>query len=207
MPLDTKKEYMRIAQSACDAPFRAQQKNTELAMLLELLHLRQPKRILEIGVFHGGTIKAWTQVADPEAIIVGIDLPKAAYGGGFNAQQAKLITGLAKHKQKILLLPFDSHAQSTFDIVAKQAPFDFLFIDADHTYEGAKTDFELYSPLVAEGGIIALHDVVPHTLYPEVGVYKLWNEIKFSGANVVEYIDYEYVTDHGLWAGIGVIFK
>ena len=32
---------------------------------------------------------------------------------------------------------------------------DFLFIDADHTYEGAKHDFETYGPLVRKGGIIA----------------------------------------------------
>jgi hypothetical protein len=29
---------------------------------------------------------------------------------------------------------------------------DFLFIDGDHTYEGVKKDFEMYSPLVRREG-------------------------------------------------------
>jgi len=33
---------------------------------------------------------------------------------------------------------------------------DFLFIDGDHSYEGVRRDFEMYSPLVREGGIICM---------------------------------------------------
>jgi hypothetical protein len=36
-----------------------------------------------------------------------------------------------------------------------------LFIDGDHTYEGVRRDFEMYSPLVRKGGIIAFHDIYP----------------------------------------------
>ena len=34
----------------------------------------------------------------------------------------------------------------------------FLHIDADHSYEGVKKDFELYSTLLEPGGIITIHD-------------------------------------------------
>jgi len=37
----------------------------------------------------------------------------------------------------------------------------FLFIDGDHTYEGVRKNFEMYSPLVRRGGIVAFHDIVP----------------------------------------------
>lgn len=37
-------------------------------------------------------------------------------------------------------------------------PIEFLWIDGDHSYEGAKADFDLYSPFVVEGGVIAFHD-------------------------------------------------
>lgn len=36
--------------------------------------------------------------------------------------------------------------------------FDFIFIDADHRYEGIKKDLELYLPKLAEGGTISGHD-------------------------------------------------
>jgi hypothetical protein len=35
---------------------------------------------------------------------------------------------------------------------------DALFIDGDHSYEGVKTDFELYSKLLNKNGVIFIHD-------------------------------------------------
>lgn len=35
---------------------------------------------------------------------------------------------------------------------------DFLFIDGDHSVEGCRSDFEMYSPKISSGGFIAFHD-------------------------------------------------
>lgn len=40
-------------------------------------------------------------------------------------------------------------------------PIKLLFIDCDHTYELTKKIYELYEPLVVEGGIILFHDCSP----------------------------------------------
>lgn len=37
-------------------------------------------------------------------------------------------------------------------------PIHLLWIDGDHTYDGVCSDFKNYTPLLAEGGIVALHD-------------------------------------------------
>jgi hypothetical protein len=56
---------------------------------------------------------------------------------------------------------------------------DFLHIDADHHYEGVKLDWDLYSTLVPDDGIITLHDT---TNYREpCGVYLLMDEIRATG--------------------------
>jgi glycosyltransferase involved in cell wall biosynthesis/predicted O-methyltransferase YrrM len=39
-------------------------------------------------------------------------------------------------------------------------PIEFIFIDADHTYEKVKQDFELWFPKLTSGGVIAFHDTV-----------------------------------------------
>ncbi len=40
----------------------------------------------------------------------------------------------------------------------KDKEFNFVFIDADHSYEACKADFEAWSPLVRSGGEVAFHD-------------------------------------------------
>ena len=36
---------------------------------------------------------------------------------------------------------------------------DFLFIDSDHSYDGCKSDVDMWLPKVKDGGIVAFHDV------------------------------------------------
>ena len=42
--------------------------------------------------------------------------------------------------------------------VLQDIKIDFLFIDGDHSYEGVKRDFELYTQLLTENGVIIIHD-------------------------------------------------
>ena len=39
-------------------------------------------------------------------------------------------------------------------------PLRLLWIDGDHTYDGALEDVRLYKPFLADGGILAMHDVL-----------------------------------------------
>ena len=55
-------------------------------------------------------------------------------------------------------------------------PLDFIFIDADHTYQSVKADFERVSPWLSEKGVIALHD---HAEY--IGVARTIGEALISG--------------------------
>jgi predicted O-methyltransferase YrrM len=172
----------------------------EIAKLLEIVKELEPKTILEIGTFDGGTLFLFSRIADPEATVISVDLP----GGGYPEWKKPLLEGFAKNGQKIKLLRANSHSKETIDLVKAALGnrlIDFLFIDGDHTYEGVKMDFKMYSPLVRAGGIIAFHDIVKHP--PETGcrVNTLWNEIK----NNYEY--FEIIEDiKQNWAGIGVIY-
>lgn len=39
-------------------------------------------------------------------------------------------------------------------------PIRFLWIDGDHTYEGAKADLDMFKPYLSSGAIVAMHDVL-----------------------------------------------
>lgn len=61
-------------------------------------------------------------------------------------------------------------------------PYDFLFIDAGHTYQNVGNDHYTYGNMVRPGGIIAFHDALPREGYPEVEV---WRYVKGVGAQVI----------------------
>ena len=64
--------------------------------------------------------------------------------------------------------------------------YDFVYIDADHTYESVKKDLELYLPKVKNGGIIGGHDYTDN-----------WVEVRQAVDEVFGSPDRKY--DDGSW--------
>ncbi|HEV8128311.1 MAG TPA: class I SAM-dependent methyltransferase [Candidatus Eisenbacteria bacterium] len=154
---------------------------SEIEAFLELVAARAPRVVLEIGTADGGTLFLFTRVAAPNAVMVSVDLPGGPFGGGYPAWKAALYRSFARPGQEISLVRGDSHAPATARRVSEllcNQPVDLLFIDGDHTYEGVKADFEMYSPLVRPGGLIAFHDIVPGPTEAVGGVPRFWQELK-----------------------------
>jgi predicted O-methyltransferase YrrM len=181
-----------------------EQVREEILGLLKVLIQYKPRNILEIGTARGGTLFLFSRIASPDAIIISIDLPGGPFGGGYPVWKIPIYRSFVLPGQKLSLIRGDSHDLRTLKIVEEilgVMKLDFLFIDGDHTYKGVKMDFEMYSPLVGKGGIIAFHDIVPHPPETSCEVSKFWNEIKHS------YRHQEIVKDwNQRWAGIGVLF-
>jgi hypothetical protein len=97
----------------------------------------------------------------------------------------------------------DSHDPSMVADLEKMLdgePVDLLFIDGDHTYEGVKADYELYSPLVRPGGLVAFHDVCGHPTMPFIEVDRFWATLPG------EKEEFTSITCPGdMWGGIGVL--
>ena len=184
--------------------FKAKQLRNELMTLGELIAELRPECALEIGTSQGGTLLFLTRLASPQATIVSVDLPGGRFGGGYSAKRKRFYQRFARRRQRLHLIQGDSHSSDVLALAKAalaEAPLDYLFIDGDHTYEGVKRDFELYSPLVRRGGIIAFHDIAEHP--PEVGceVDRFWDQIKS------QYRHEEIIEDRRQgWAGIGMLY-
>jgi predicted O-methyltransferase YrrM len=184
------------------------QKVAELAPLLALLAQRRPATVVEIGTYRGGSFYAFCNIVDRNAILISIDLPGGLFGGGYTDAELSSMRGYGLPTQAVHFLAADSHHASTRDAVRERLdgrPIEFLFIDGDHRYEGVRRDFELYSPLVADGGLIAFHDILPHPAAPLCQVDALWNELKGSYRHA-EFVDAAEDWGLGQWGGIGVLF-
>jgi predicted O-methyltransferase YrrM len=73
--------------------------------------------------------------------------------------------------------------------------FDCIFIDADHSYEGCKKDYESSLPLLRDTGYLIFHDI---NSLGAPGIIKFWSEIK--NPYCLEFI-------HSNTCGIGIYKK
>lgn len=165
---------------------------SEIRALLELLEERRPRIVVQIGTCTGGTLYLLARVAAPDALLVSVDLYHGEFGGGYSPWRAGLYRSFARPGQRVELVLGDSQTEETRERVfglLGGLPVEFLFIDGDHRYEGVAKDFELYAPLVAPYGLIALHDIVPGPESAVGGVPRFWAELKEQGRATRELVE------------------
>jgi O-antigen/teichoic acid export membrane protein/predicted O-methyltransferase YrrM len=176
------KDSDKIVDLALTNPIiRAIQVPAELRQFAAIIAERQPKTVMEIGTCHGGSLFVLCRLSHPDATVISVDLPGGPFGGGYSRFRMPILKAFPANGQRLHLVRDDSHKLETRDKVVEllgDRSLDLLFIDADHTYEGSRSDFELYSPLVKSGGLIAFHDIARNQPSSEYGVLRLWNEIK-----------------------------
>ena len=161
-----------------------------------LVRPRAPRAILEIGTYGGGTLLLFADAAVSDALIVSIELPERNH-----FLRRMLYRSFAGARQRIVPIAADSTQPSTrlcVERALRGRPLDLLFIDGDHSYEGVRRDYLLYSPLVREGGLVAFHDITPGGGAGDV--HRLWAQL------AAEFETYEFCSSRSGF-GIGVLVK
>ena len=168
----------------------------------------KPKRVLEIGSLYGGSLWYWIQNSERGTKIVSVD--KIADNELHKLEDVikarRLWDGWANlagvELQKITGNSNDYEVRSW---VKMSAPFDFIFVDGGHDKKTVNNDWNLYYPMLKEGGLMVFHDIsaLEENKYNiEVGIWwREGQEIGLFGDDVTEII-----RTPGKW-GIGVIRK
>lgn len=113
--------------------------------------MTQARRDLhEQGIFEGNDDMNWGDIG--ATFIV-----DAANGVGGNTDWTKEDSFLRKNFYPRIILETTEKAYYNF-FVKEDIKIDYLHIDAGHSYEDVKQDFELYSKLLSPNGIISIHD-------------------------------------------------
>lgn len=158
----------------------AMQKPAEILEFLRLVAEPAPQVVVEIGTAAAGVLYLLSRIAARDALLISIDLPGGAFGGGYSAWRKPIYRRLARPGQELMLLRGSSHDLSIrerMDALLEGRPIDLLFIDGDHTLEGALSDLNFYGALVRPGSWIALHDICPNPSAPEIEVPILWGRL------------------------------
>lgn len=146
--------------------------------------------VAEVGVMFGGSsyfMAAMLQRANPDISYLMIDI----------ADQLFNYNDFAKYLNIKKCIPCTSQ-----DFAGKE--FDFVFIDADHSYEGMIGDFRVLGQYAKK--CVAFHDIYAHeTEFMNGGVPRAWREIKESYGNRYETIEFARCPIE--WMGIGLAVR
>lgn len=183
------------------APVLTQQHPEELEMILDIYRELKPSRVLEIGSLQGGTLYHWLKNAEPGAIVASIDLPL-----NIAAQVARLKWGAWADEFGVKLGAWigDSGNPILVRRARNLAPYDFIFVDGDHSRDGVSRDFDNYFQMVRVGGCIAFHDIAAPDDSRHIQVGTWWRQLVATGKyNTQELVRFAG-SDSG---GIGVIWR
>jgi hypothetical protein len=135
----------------------------EIQAFIQLLRNEGYTSYLEIGCQHGDTFHAVGLSLPKGSLLVAVDLPGARSGkdtGGRYPNSDKALyraaRDLKKRGQNAIVIIGDSHSPEIVKNVGQYAPFDAIFIDGDHSFDGVRADWRNYGPM---GRLIAFHDI------------------------------------------------
>lgn len=164
----------------------------ELEQLLGLYADMDARSVLEIGVWAGGTLWHWIDGPLVEKVVAVDDQM-------LNPDLWKEWAAAAD--VELVLVPGKSQDREVVAHVAAHGPYDFVFVDGDHTHGGVWADWLNYSQMVAPGGAIAFHDILPRKGY---GVDLVWEEVRNNAQRWVEVGQRRIHPGNEDWCGVGV---
>lgn len=126
-------------------------------MLLE--ELPSNPKLIEVGVFKGATLSLWKMLRE-DAQVFGVT-PLDGRGTGWTDDD--YLAHITKiHKDFGLDMPTlfvgGSEESEIIKSAVKKQPYDVVYIDGDHSTEGALSDLNNYSTMVKPGGYLVIDD-------------------------------------------------
>jgi hypothetical protein len=148
----------------------------QFAPLLVELSRHRVQRYMEIGVRHGGSF-----VATVEYLSRFGELTEAA---AVDIDPLRTLLPYPLEQPAVRVVQADTQAPAFAAWVARQPPFDLVFVDGLHTYEACRRDVETVR---ARARLIALHDIT-NDLVPDVG--RVWRELRAGHSGEFDFLEF-----------------
>jgi hypothetical protein len=126
---------------------------------------------IELGVFKGEFSKVILNNWSGTLYLIDVwrPLPVEEYDDVSNNQYhsnaySDVINNIKEYEDRAFMLRMSS--KDAIEIFEDQS-LDFIYIDANHTYESAREDIKLWYPKIKFGGMISGHDYLPQYLFDQ----------------------------------------
>lgn len=183
---------------------KPQQHLDEIRDFVAFLKDKRIGSFLEVGSKFGGALWLITRIMPKGSRVVSVDLPNSHWGR--SESQASLeacIAHLKRDGYDAHLFLGDSTSPDIINKVSALAPFDAVFIDANHTEPYVRRDFSNYGTLTR---IVCFHDIGWNNPTPPgrmpIEVPKVWAELKNAHRDRATFSEIRH--DHG-HNGIGIM--
>jgi predicted O-methyltransferase YrrM len=121
-------------------------------------HAAGRRCVAEIGVWHAGTSSRLRAAMAADGTYYAVD-PYEKGRLGFSIPRVIAARELARVPNgRLVWIRQNGCDAAGSPAIQRAAPFDFVFIDAPQTADIIRGEWEAWSPLIAAGGVIALHD-------------------------------------------------
>jgi cephalosporin hydroxylase len=180
--------------------FKILQLESEIAEFIEIVRKEGVTSYLEIGSCWGGTLDRIVRAMPKGSRAVAVDLPTKRAEETLPSLE-RIAQALRTDGYNVTVIVGDSTDNKTISRVRLMAPFDLLFIDANHTEPYVRKDWANYGKLAE---IVAFHDA-NDTKVRDAGrlpieVKPVWDEMK-------AYYPHREIFHEEKRNGIGVLWR
>lgn len=135
----------------------------------------RPVRILEIGIYRGGSLDMWHWYFGPQVTLVGVDIDEDAKA--------------ASDPRHVVEIGDQTDADFLRRVAEEHGPFDIIIDDGGHEMQQQIVTTETLFPLLADGGVFLVEDT--HTSYWEsyeggrnrAGTFMEWAKNRLDDVN------------------------
>lgn len=105
----------------------------------------RPIKVLEIGVYHGGSLQMWKKFFGPEAQLLGVDIDQRCLG----------------YQEDNITIELGDQSDPAFwtDFFARHGKFDIIIDDGSHNNQHQILTFMLAWPHLNDGGVYLVEDL------------------------------------------------
>lgn len=121
-------------------------------------HAAGKLKVVEVGVWHGGTSRVLRRAMASGGTLFAID----PYEPGRLGISLPLIVARGELRRirngRVVWVRASGHAAARCEPIRSAAPFDFVLLDPPQTERIVRAEWDAWAPLVAPDGIVAVHD-------------------------------------------------
>lgn len=143
--------------------------NNAIGMWQRWLPLEDLRTGLEIGSFEGASA-VWLMDNAPNLVLTCVDTFMPGFDDITGKYEQRFDRNVAEYGKRIKKRK--GYSRDVLRHLPKGSKFDLIYIDGDHSYEGALSDAQLAYPLLKKGGIMIFDDYNN----PEFGVFQAVND-------------------------------